>query len=184
MHVVLLFLFWRLEPLRNAVLEALPVTVTIVAPPKAAPPVPLQVHPLEISEPQPLPVPPVLIAVTPSPDAPVVVATQAPPPQAMPRVDEGTVVQPRFDADYLQNPAPVYPILSKRRREQGKVMLRVLVGVNGQPENIEIQKSSGFERLDAAALETVRHWKFVPARRGETAVAAWALVPISFSLNS
>jgi len=89
---------------------------------------------------------------------------------------------PRFDADYLRNPAPAYPPLSRRNAEQGRVLLRVLVGPDGDAREVTIQTSSGFERLDRAAQETVRQWRFVPARSGTTAVAAWVIVPISFSL--
>jgi protein TonB len=46
-----------------------------------------------------------------------------------------------------------------------------------------VQKTSGFSRLDQAALETVKHWRFVPARRGSQIVPAWVVVPISFSLE-
>ncbi|MDB5904867.1 MAG: outer rane transport energization protein TonB, partial [Betaproteobacteria bacterium] len=52
------------------------------------------------------------------------------------------------------------------------------------PDEVQVKASSGSERLDTTALETVRHWKFIPARRGDTPVEAWVLVPISFSLRS
>ncbi|BBA32025.1 periplasmic protein TonB [Methylocaldum marinum] len=93
------------------------------------------------------------------------------------------VAPPRFNAAYLRNPAPVYPVGSLRRKEQGKVVLRVLVDAGGSAETVKLQTSSGYERLDAAALETVKQWKFVPARQGEKSVPAWVLVPISFSLE-
>ena len=89
---------------------------------------------------------------------------------------------PRFDADYLRNPAPEYPAFSKRRGEEGRVLLRVKVGQDGVPRAILIHATSGFERLDNAALDTVRRWKFVPARVGDNAVEAWVIVPISFHL--
>jgi protein TonB len=59
----------------------------------------------------------------------------------------------------------------------------VLVNAEGQPEQVELRTSSGSPRLDGSALETVRRWKFVPARQGERPVAAWVLVPISFRLE-
>jgi protein TonB len=62
-------------------------------------------------------------------------------------------------------------------------VLRVLVSAGGGAEQVAIRTSSGFERLDAAALETVKQWKFVPARQGDRSVPAWVLVPISFSLE-
>lgn len=90
---------------------------------------------------------------------------------------------PRFDLAYLNNPAPTYPIFAKRSREQGVVMLRVRVDASGNVEGIELHKSSGFQRLDDAALAAVKRWRFVPARSGERAVAGVALVPVHFQLE-
>jgi protein TonB len=90
---------------------------------------------------------------------------------------------PRFDADYLRNPAPPYPPLSRRMGEQGRVVLRVLVSSAGRPDVVEVYDSSGAPRLDQAALETVKRWTFVPARQGDRPVVARVLVPISFSLR-
>lgn len=112
-------------------------------------------------------------------------ATPAPPPTAVP-----SIVSPapsfsaaRFDPDYLSNPKPLYPPASRRLREEGQVVLRVRVGPAGLAEGIELRHSSGFPRLDQAALEAVARWRFVPARRGTEAVAAWVLVPINFNLQ-
>jgi periplasmic protein TonB len=92
--------------------------------------------------------------------------------------------QPRFDADYLSNPAPAYPPLSRRLGEEGKVVLRVHVEPNGRPSQIELKSSSGSLRLDQAAQDAVWRWKFVPAKRGDEAIAAWVLVPIVFNLKN
>jgi protein TonB len=94
------------------------------------------------------------------------------------------VIPPRFNADYLNNPAPAYPALSRRMGEEGKVVLRVFVNERGLPEDVQIRTSSGSSRLDTTAQDTVRQWKFVPARRGDIPSGAWVLVPISFSLRS
>lgn len=90
---------------------------------------------------------------------------------------------PRFDADYLDNPAPAYPRLSRKLGEEGRVLLRVRVSVAGAPAQVELHRSSGHERLDEVAAETVRRWKFAPARQGGKPVAAWVIVPIQFSLK-
>lgn len=90
---------------------------------------------------------------------------------------------PRFDADYLDNPKPVYPALSRRMGEQGKVLLRVRVDAAGRASEVLVHSGSGAERLDQAALAAVRRWKFVPARLGDVPVAATVLVPIVFSLK-
>lgn len=94
-----------------------------------------------------------------------------------------SVSQARFDADYLKNPAPAYPPLSRRMGEEGKVILRVSVTPQGLAESVEVKTSSGSTRLDEAAQKTVRTWKFIPAKRGETAVQSWVLVPIIFKLE-
>lgn len=90
---------------------------------------------------------------------------------------------PRFGVAYLRNPSPEYPPISRRLREQGKVLLRVMVTTRGEPEAIELEKSSGFERLDQAAMEAVKQWRFVPAKRGDQAVSAWVVVPLNFSVK-
>lgn len=89
-----------------------------------------------------------------------------------------------FDAAYLNNPAPAYPLTSRRQGESGKVLLLVQVTPHGTAAQVEIKQSCGFARLDEAALEAVRKWRFVPARLGEVAIAASVIVPLSFKLNS
>jgi protein TonB len=122
----------------------------------------------------------VLPAATPAPPKPVPAAAVAAPPAPL--------IPPRFDADYLDNPAPSYPALSRRLGEQGRVLLRVFVSPDGNAAQVEIRESSGYERLDRAARDTVRRWRFVPARQGEQGqergVAAWVQVPINFSIRS
>lgn len=116
-------------------------------------------------------------------DVPAVVepAPAVPQPPAPPAAASS---QPRFDADYLDNPKPVYPSLSRRFKEEGRVVLRVQVAATGLPTDVALHASSGHARLDQVALETVRRWKFVPARLGTEAVAASVLVPIDFSLKN
>lgn len=89
--------------------------------------------------------------------------------------------QARFDANYLRNPAPAYPAMSRRLGEEGRVVLRVFVDIDGRPEQVELKNSSGFPRLDQAAEDAVRRWKFVPAKRGEEAVATWSPFPSSLT---
>lgn len=94
------------------------------------------------------------------------------------------ITLPDFSADYLHNPAPSYPMASKKMREEGKVVLKVLVSSNGEALRVEIKTSSGFERLDNAALNAIQKWKFVPAKSGEQNIEAWVNVPINFKLSS
>lgn len=206
LHVVAVLGLLSVEPVAQAVGLPQPLMVSLLSaaepprePPKPIPPKPRvqQVQPVQpppvlavreeaptpvtvqAPPPEPVPVPVVLPAPTPEPAKPVVVAAvaaPAPPP--------APITPPRFDADYLDNPAPAYPSLSSRLGEQGRVLLRVFVNPDGGASQVEIRESSGFERLDKAARDTVRRWRFVPARQGDKGVAAWVLVPISFSIRS
>ncbi|HWQ94306.1 MAG TPA: energy transducer TonB [Gammaproteobacteria bacterium] len=90
---------------------------------------------------------------------------------------------PRFDAGYLDNPAPPYPPLSRRLSEEGQVLLRVLVDEQGQARTVEVDATSGFPRLDNAAVQAVQRWRFLPAKRGEEPVSEWVVVPIMFNLR-
>lgn len=125
-------------------------------------------------------------------DAPAAPAAMAVPPQPIQAPRSEAVAVPaaapavtaaRFDADYLQNPKPIYPPMSRRLNEEGKVLLRVHVGADGTAREVEIKQSSGFGRLDAAARDAVLRWRFVAARRGADAIESWVAVPIVFSLE-
>lgn len=174
------------EPARKALLAAAPIMVDLILPPRIEPPKPQP--PTELPKPRPVakaierPLEPTLIAAPAEAPSPVVVA---PPPPAPVEVvaPPAPVTSPIFNADYLDNPAPAYPPLSRRMNEQGRVILRVLVNVRGTADEVQLRTSSGFARLDEAARETVRRWKFVPAKRGAEPVAAWVLIPISFLLE-
>lgn len=97
--------------------------------------------------------------------------------------DQKPTSLPSLNADYLNNPPPSYPPQSRELGEQGKVLLRVLVNANGGVEQVNLRKSSGYQRLDQAAQDSVKQWRFVPAKRGDQAITAWVVVPISFSLQ-
>jgi protein TonB len=99
-------------------------------------------------------------------------------------VAEPAIEPPRFGAAYLNNPAPTYPPLSRRTGEQGRVLLKVLVSENGLAESVQLDSSSGYEKLDRAAMEAVKKWSFVPAKRSNQPVSAYVLVPVKFSLSS
>lgn len=82
---------------------------------------------------------------------------------------------------YDVHPAPRYPRTALRAGDEGRVLLRVLVGPDGRPLEVIVEKGSGHRDLDRAAREQVlAAWRFHPAVRGGRAVSAWALVPIDF----
>lgn len=93
------------------------------------------------------------------------------------------VSPPSFSARYLRNPPPRYPLIARRNGEQGTVTLRVLVTRDGLPGSVTVEKSSGHASLDAAALATVKEWRFVPAQQNGQPVDAPVLVPIVFRLQ-
>lgn len=85
--------------------------------------------------------------------------------------------------DYLRNPPPVYPEISRRLREEGTVWLKTSVNVKGRATQINIVKSSGFDRLDKAAQNSVRQWRFRPAQFAGLAVESMVEIPIIFQLK-
>lgn len=91
---------------------------------------------------------------------------------------------PNWQASALNNPKPSYPPAALRQGIEGRVLVRVLVDANGQPAAVELAESSGSRLLDDAALETLRRWRFQPARRNGVAVAQEVRVPINFKLQS
>lgn len=121
-------------------------------------------------------------AANPVPASAVVVAppaTSAPTPApATPAAPQ--VVLPSSDARYLYRPLPVYPRLSERRMEHGTVVLKVWVRADGSVDQVEVETSSGFPRLDRAALDVVPRWTFVPGTVNGVPQRLPVLVPVRF----
>lgn len=90
--------------------------------------------------------------------------------------------EPVFNAAYLNNPAPFYPTSAKRNNIQGKVLVDVLVKADGKPAKVAVLNSSGSIALDEAALEAVRQWHFIPAKKGGHSIEASVIVPIDFKI--
>lgn len=207
LHVFALGVLLGLEPAAHTVGQPEPLMASLILPnppePQRPPePLPHKVRPLPAAEPRPLAPPPLLsapqaaptpVTVAPPPEPAPLPAVQPPPapapeePAAVAAPPAPTapapVIGPRFDADYLDNPAPAYPPLSRRLGEEGRVLLRVYVLADGSVGQVVVRESSGHERLDRAAADTVRRWRFVPARQADEPIPAWVLVPISFSLR-
>lgn len=137
-------------------------------------PAPAPTAPVGVIEPQP-PAPPLA---PPAPPAPPTPPSPPPAPPAPPAMQ-----LPSSNADYLNNPKPVYPAMSKRLGEQGKTIVRVLIGVDGLPKSASIRQSSGYERLDEAARTAVMSWRYVPGKRNGVVEPMEFNVPINWVLN-
>lgn len=199
-HALAILLLLQIDSVREPFAELIPTMVEVIEPKKTEPPPPVRRHSPPPS--RPIVREPVASAVedpsrtlfveapqvrtaeaaVPIPARPVTspppaVAAAAPSPPA-------PVTPPLFNAAYLNNPPPSYPLMAKRRGEQGRVVLRVHVSAEGHAMHVHVHTTSGHELLDNAALEAVRRWRFVPAKQGDATVAAWVLVPMVFSLES
>jgi periplasmic protein TonB len=93
------------------------------------------------------------------------------------------LVESRYDVAALNNPKPPYPLVARRQGAEGRVVLRAQVLVDGRCAEVRIVHSSGHTLLDESALSAVRRWRFVPATRAGTPVAASVDIPISFRLD-
>ena len=148
-------------------------------PPRAQPrPTPPPPRPVPRPAPAlaPAPQPAAIADPTPAPAAPTAVTTPAPAPPPKTEL-------PSSDAAYLQNPTPAYPAMSRRLGEQGKVVVRVLIGADGQPQRAEVKRGSGYPRLDQAALDYVMRCRYVPGKVGGVPQTMWYEAPVNFVLG-
>lgn len=167
-----------------------PVAKPIPVPPRPQPvaaPAPSpqpQPSPSKVSAPtevaQAAPVAPVSAPTAPTPPAP-----PAPPPTPAPVVTAPSRTDVSIPASYsASNQKPIYPNMSKRLGEQGTVVLRVLVKADGNAGEVEVKSSSSYPRLDQAAIDAVKTWRFNPAKIDGKAIDEWYQVPIPFKLQS
>lgn len=119
-----------------------------------------------------------------APVEPVKIAEAPKAPPVVEKVVEEKIEPPRFGVSYLNNPAPDYPQASRRLGEEGRVLMKVLVSADGSAENVQIEQSSGSERLDHAAVNAVKRWRFIPAKKNNQTLSAYVIVPVKFSLDS
>ena len=165
-----------------------PVAKPIPVPPRPQPvaaPTPSpqpQPSPSKVSAPtevaQAAPVAPVSAPTTPTPPAP-------PAPAPAPVVTAPSKTEVSIPASYsASNQKPIYPNMSKRLGEQGTVVLRVLVKADGSAGEVEVKSSSSYPRLDQAAVEAVKTWRFNSAKIDGKAIDEWYQVPIPFKLQS
>lgn len=190
---------WALQSglLRRTVELLIPaqVLVDMATPETPTPPQPKpqpSPRPQTVAPPRPTPLAVATASAQPSADAPAPVApsteaaVERPVIAAAPSVATPAppkLVLPTSDADYLNNPKPPYPPASRRLGEQGKVVIRTLIGADGVAQEASIHQSSGFDRLDQAALVTARKWRYVPGMRAGVAEAMWFNVPFTFVLE-
>lgn len=162
-----------------------PIVVELIETPEMAPPPPEPAQPTPPEQPAPVTVAPTPLVMAPV-TAPPPIAV-APPPAvnvpAAPAAKAAPVTPPDFSADYLKNPAPRYPVESRRLKEQGTVTVKVLVSPEGTVQDLKLAESSGHSRLDKAALAAIRNWRFAPAKQAGQPVATWVIVPIPFVLQ-
>jgi len=85
---------------------------------------------------------------------------------------------------FPSNPSPGYPASAVRERRQGRVVVLMQVSAEGKVTRAEIQKSSGWPDVDAAALATAKTWKFTPARRDGIPVAHEFIKPWNFRIEN
>ncbi|WP_455750260.1 energy transducer TonB [Pseudomonas syringae group genomosp. 7] len=188
-------IWWTMQTAQPAVPEVAPqvpemtIELTSPTPPTPEPQPPKPVEKPKVEKPKPVkkvepvkkPTPPAPTpAAAPSPPAPPTPAPAPAAPAAPPApVKESAAVSGLAS---LGNPPPEYPGLALRRSWEGRVILRIKVLPNGRAGAVEVTKSSGKPVLDEAAVEAVRNWKFIPAKRGDTPIEGFATQTIDFKL--
>lgn len=196
-HLVGGWALMQLDAVRQVVAQVVPVLMvdTIVPPEPPPPPPPPPAAPKRIAPapapviaaaptptaapatfvaPPPEPVPPP-VNIAPAPPAPPA-AVPAPPAPAAPRQIAPSAVR------YVKLPELNFPALSKRARESGTVVLRITVDVEGRLRGATVHRSSGFERLDQAALSDIRSARFAPYMEDGKAVEWQTLAPLAYEL--
>ncbi len=143
--------------------------------------------PPTIETPPPYVPPPDFVVDVPSDAPPTSALTQVtniPRPVAPPVVKAGIKKAPEIDPKFKRRFQPEYPPTSRRLGEEGSVVLQVLVGPDGAVKDGKVQTSSGFPRLDEAALKhALRAWRFTPGSEDGVPVTAWHSVKVTFKIE-
>ncbi|MFN3475847.1 MAG: energy transducer TonB [Blastomonas sp.] len=173
------------------------VAVNLASPPppdpsKPAPPesqtLQTSVQPATVTIASPIPRPVIAMVPTSSPQVPVaaIAAPPAPvasPPPAPPSAPS-MVAADALGTRMISGSPPRYPVESRRKKEQGTVELALVLGLDGRVETISVAGSSGFARLDQAALDAVRRWRWAPTLRDGVPVKVRGTVEIPFVLSN
>lgn len=184
-HLAGLSVALSFSPQLRQVVAQVPLVVTFVSQPE---PTPQRSLPqVAVVTPQPLMQLPDLPLIEIANDAPapraITIPTQAPALAAPTEREDHSVPRLVSAVEYVREPAPRYPPQSRRLREQGLVVLRVVIDERGVASSIEIETSSGHARLDAAAREAVSRAAFRPYVEDGEPRRALVLIPIEFALN-
>lgn len=191
LHGAALYGLWSYRIIPTPV-EAITLMVNLINPPPPEQPKPPKLEPPKPQMPRPPDPPPPehqhLVAEAPvvKPDEPVVYAPPSPPRpviEAPPLPLQPVRLSGELSVACPERSPPDYPLLSMRMNEQGNVVLRVELGEDGRVANAEVKNSSGYKRLDEAALVTVKAWRCKPSVRNGAAVRAIALQPFNFILG-
>lgn len=199
-HVIGGWALLQVDAVRQAVIEAAPIMVSMIAapePPKPTPPPPPPAPqpqkvqpapaPLLAAAPSPTPAPPSFVVASPEPVPPAIVAI-APAPPAPPAPPSPAPVPalkqiPPNAVRYLVEPKMSVPLLSRRLGESGLVHLRIVVDAQGNLKEASVKKSSGFARLDQQALMEIRTARFVPQMENGKAVEWETTALLSYELD-
>jgi protein TonB len=191
----------QVDAVRQAVVEAAPIMVSLLPPSELAKPVPQPPAPAPAPRPRAAPAPAPVIAaaaaptpvaapfVAPEPAPAPVVAVQAPPappappaPVAPPAPPAPKVIPPSA-VRYLVEPKTSVPLISRRLRESGVVVLRIVVDAQGQLKEASVRKSSGFARLDQQALQDIRTARFAPYTENGKPIEWETSAPFSYEID-
>ncbi len=84
---------------------------------------------------------------------------------------------------YLSLPHLNFPLLSRRAQESGEVLIRIVVDANGRLKDAWVQKSSGFARIDQAALQDIRSARFAPYMEDGQALEVESVAVLAYDLD-
>ena len=134
----------------------------------------------------PIVTPAQIVQIVAAPPPPITVTTTPPPPRPVPvaAAPAAPVTVGNLDERMIEGKPPRYPVESRRKHEEGTVLLRLLIGPDGRVAQVSIAQSSGFDRLDQAALQAARGWRWQPMIREGAAVEVRGVMPIPFVLKT
>ena len=210
LHLLLIWAVMQLDGVRSAVQQAAPLFVAVLN--AASEPAPPE-SPADLPKPQktalppmtPVPVPPPVLLDAPAQPAATAMVATAPAAESQPAAVQAAPVArpvvavttpapapvpvapkplPSSGVQFLEPPVAEYPKASRRNAESGVVVIRAYVdSTGGLPRSVQVEQSSGFIRLDQAALAAVQRARFRPYLLEGKPVEGWALIPIRFELE-